>query len=150
MSLQAIRQFFESRVAEAVAPLQLYVDNQVFTEADSTREYALMRIDFGVVSEPVLGDSVETIQGSLVVELFTPKGEGPGRSQVLSTQVLRALNSITRVPHREAATVRGSVSQVFGPNFYALDGRPHHLSKLSCGFRATYTGSGPQLPPTEG
>ncbi len=150
MTLQTIRRFFEEKVAAAVAPMPLLVDNQNFTEADSAQEYASMRLDFGVFSEPVIGDSLEAIQGSLVVELYTPKGIGAGRSQVLATQVLTALNSINRLPQLESDTVRGSVGQVIGPNFYALDGRPHFLARLSCGFRATYTGSGPQLPPTEG
>jgi len=140
MTIQAIRRFFEDKVAAAIAPMPLLVDNQTFTEADSTREYAAMRLDFGVFSEPVVGDSLESIQGSLVVELYTPKGIGAGRSQQLAVQVLTALNTINRLPQLQADEVRGSVGQVIGPTFYALDGRPHFLARLSCGFRATYNG----------
>jgi hypothetical protein len=150
MTIQNIRRFFEERVAAAVAPLPLLVDNQNFTESDSAQEYASMRLDFGVFSEPVIGDSIESIQGSLVVELYVPKGIGPGRGQELATQVLIALGAINRRQDKPTDPVRASVNQIIGPNFYALDGRPHFLARLSCGFRATYTGSGPQLPPTEG
>jgi hypothetical protein len=150
MTIQTIRRFFEDKVAAAVAPLPLLVDNQNFTLADSAQEYASMRLDFGVFSEPTIGDSIESIRGSLVVELYVPKGIGPGRSQVLATQVLIALNAINRLPNRLSDEVRASVGEIIGPNFYALDGRPHFLARLSCGFRATYTRSGPQLPPTEG
>ena len=140
MTIQTIRRFFEDKVAAAIAPMPLLVDNQNFTEADSAKEYAAMRLDFGIFSEPVIGDSIESIQGSLIVELYTPKGIGPGRAQELATQVLRALNAINRLPNRDGDLVRGSVSEVIGPSFTAIDGRPHFLARLSCGVRATYTG----------
>lgn len=144
MSFQAIRRFYEEPVRAAAAtlspPVPVFFDNQPFTDADAAKEHILMRLNFGSTTEEVLGDTVEAVQGTLVVEVYTPKGKGPGRGQLIATKVMQALFSINRSPRLLANNVRGSIGASSGPSFYPLEGRPHFLTRLGCGFRATYTG----------
>jgi len=144
MSLQLIRRVYEDHIRTAAAlmtpPIPVYVDNQPFTDADATGEYVKMRLDFGATGEEVLGDMLENIRGTMVVEVYTPKNKGPGRNQAIALEMLKTLNGINATRYQGVNGVRASVRPVTGPNFYTLEGRPHFYSRLGCGFQAAYTG----------
>ena len=144
MTLQLVRDYYEDHVRKVAAaltpPVPVFFDNQPFTDADAAIEHMLMRLDFGATTEEVIGDTVEFLRGSLVVEIYTPKGKGPGRGERIATEVMKSLFAINREPHKATNKVRGAIGPATGPTFFALEGRPHWLTRLGCGFHATYTG----------
>jgi hypothetical protein len=109
MTLQAIRKVLEDAVIAGAGTVPVYVDNQLYDADDATSEFVLVRVHFGTTIEPTFCENVEDLRGTIVIEIYTPKGQGPG---VLS------LN---------------------GPSFTALDGRPHFMSRLSGSLIAAYT-----------
>jgi hypothetical protein len=140
MTLQACRKVLEDAVkagAGAVTPaVPVYVDNQEYTDNDATKEFVLVRVHFGTTSEPTLCENIENLRGSLVVEIFTPKGKGPGRGQTIATEIAKTLNKLT---YRTTARARARVLGINGPSFTALDGRPHYMTRLSGPLLASYT-----------
>jgi len=100
MSLQQVRQLFEGPVVIAMAgatpPVPIYVDNQIFTDADAAKEHAIVRVDFGLTTEETLQENHERLRGVVTVEIYTLKGRGPGRAQELATLVAQALNNSHR------------------------------------------------------
>jgi hypothetical protein len=143
MTFQAVRNHYEAPIRTTCAALTpavpVFFDNQPFTEADAAKEHVLMRLSFTNTTEQVLGDTVEALQGVIVIEIYTPKGAGPGRGQRVATEIAKQLNGMNRNSFRAVNNVRGSVGPLTGPTFAALEGRPHFFTRLSCGFRATYT-----------
>ena len=143
MTFQAIRTAYEDRIRTAAAaltpPVPVFFENQPFTDADAVKEHILMRLNFGVIGEEIIGDMMENVRGSLVVEVYTPKGKGPGRSQVVAAALAKALSAMNAQRSRAATGVRASINPITGPSFAALEGKPHFFSRLGCGFQASYT-----------
>ena len=77
MTLQAVRKVLEDAVkagAGAVTPaVPVYVDNQQYTDNDATKEFVLVRVNFGTTTEPTFCENVESLRGSLVVEKLDRK-----------------------------------------------------------------------------
>jgi hypothetical protein len=89
------------------------------------------------MNEPSIGcRPSELIRGVLIVELFTAKGEGPGRAQDVITPVMQALCGFNGV--QVGADPRITLGQLNGPSFTPLDGRPHLMTRLSAPVRARY------------
>jgi hypothetical protein len=134
--LQAIRRAIEAPVELALAALTpaipVFTDNRFYDEDDATSEFCLVRVSFGLMSDPTIGicGDVEHIRASVVVEVFTPKGNGPGRGQQAATVIWQELAKLNRVMALPGVTfVRlGSIS---GPSFTPLQGRPHFFTRLS-------------------
>jgi hypothetical protein len=140
MTLQAVRKVLEDAVtagATAVTPVvPVYVDNQQYTSDDAAKEFVLVRVNFGTTTLPTFCENVETLRGSLVVEIFTPKGKGPGRGQTIATEIAKKLNALR---YHSATGAKARMLEVNGPTFTALDGRPHFLTRLSGPLLASYT-----------
>lgn len=140
MTLQACRKVLEDAVkagAGAVTPaVPVYVDNQEYTDNDATKEFVLVRVNFGTTTEPTFCANVESLRGSLVVEVFTPKGKGPGRGQTIATEIAKKLNSLR---YHSATGAKARMLEINGPSFSALDGRPHYMTRLSGPLLASYT-----------
>jgi hypothetical protein len=134
--LQSIRRAVEAPVEAALAamtpPIPVFTDNRLYDENDATSEFCLVRLSFGLMSDPTVGicGDLEHIRGSVVVEVFTPKGKGPGRGQHAAQAIWQELAKLSRVMARPGITfVRlGSIS---GPSFTPLQGRPHFFTRLS-------------------
>jgi hypothetical protein len=141
MSLQNVRKYFEGPVIAAANALvvPIFVDNQPLTDADSTGAHILMRLAFGSVTETTLCESLENLRGSIVIEIYTPKGEGPAASQTLARAMATALLDINRTRLHPVDGVRGVTRELTGPSFAALEGKPHFFARLGCGFQASYT-----------
>jgi len=141
MSLQNVRKYFEGPVIAAANALvvPIFVDNQPFTDADSTGAHILMRLAFGSVTETTLCESLENLRGSIVIEIYTPKGEGPAASQTLARAMATALLDINRTRLHPVDGVRGVTRELTGPSFAALEGKPHFFARVGCGFQASYT-----------
>jgi hypothetical protein len=140
MTLQAVRKVLEDAVkagAGAVTPaVPVYVDNQEYTDNDATKEFVLVRVNFGTTTEPTFCENVEHLRGSLVVEVFTPKGKGPGRGQTIATEIAKKLNALR---YHAATGAKARMLEINGPSFTALDGRPHFMTRLSGPLLASYT-----------
>jgi hypothetical protein len=89
------------------------------------------------MNEPSIGCVPgELLRGVLIVELFTAKGQGPGRAQELILPVMKALC----VKALTAADAVVNVGSLRGPSFTPLDERPHLMTSLSASVRARYDG----------
>jgi len=156
--LQAIRRAIEEPVELALAalipPIPVFTDNRLYDENDATSEFCLVRVSFGLMTDTTIGicGDVEFIRGSAVIEVYTPKGNGPGRGQQAAEAIWRALMPLNRaLPAAGDLVVRtGSFS---GPSFTPLQGRPHFFTRLSMPVRARVPGDGDQIslypaPPT--
>lgn len=139
--LQAIRRAIEAPVETALAaltpPIPVFTDNRLYDENDARSEFCLVRVSFGLMSDPTIGicGDVEFIRGSAVIEVYTPKGNGAGRGQKAAEAIWQALMPLNRkLPAAGDLVVRtGSFS---GPSFTPLQGRPHFFTRLSVPVRA--------------
>jgi hypothetical protein len=143
MTLQAIRAFFEVPLITAYAaltpPVPVYVDNQTITTPDATTEYVVLSLSFGLITEPTITNSLDWHRASLVVECFSAKGVGPGRGQTLIQTAINTLAGMNAAQGSATNNVRGSIGPITGPAFFALDGRPHYLTRLSVPVQGRYT-----------
>jgi hypothetical protein len=136
MTLQTIRAAIEQPVITAFDAVPVFVENQQYTDNDVLSEFALVRLQWGLMNEPSIGCLPgELIRGVLVVELFTAKGEGPGRAQEVITPVLEVLSGFGRPTN---TPTRITLGQLSGPSFTPLDGRPHLMTRVSAPVRARY------------
>lgn len=144
MTYQAIRARFESPLITAYSaltpPVPVYVDNQPLVDLSSVTEYVLLRLSFGTTTEPTIASSFDLVRGSLVVEVYNAKGVGPGRGQTLITTAVNTLTAMNATQGTAVNNVRGSVGNIIGPAFFALEGQPHYLTRISVSFQARYTG----------
>ena len=142
MSFQAVRGAYEQAVIAALAPIPVFVGNQAVEDLDAASEYGMVRVSFGETTELNVGcEPSENLQGALVCEVYTRKGEGPGRGLELITPVVVALNQMNKSPAQTGQQVITRVTQISGPSQVALDDVPHYMTRLSCGVRARYDGS---------
>lgn len=140
MSLQIVRAAIEKPIIDALAalasPVPAYVENQFYDEKEAEDEFALISLQWGLTSEPSVGCAAgELLRGVLAVELFTSKGKGPGRGQVLAAAVLGALGGLGGTPSSGTFVSLGPIS---GPSFTPLELRPHLMTRLSVPVRARY------------
>ena len=140
MTLQAIRRYYEAPLETAAAALSIPVrhSNELASDNDAADEFMLVRLQFGLMSDPTLCGAIEDIRGSLIVEYFGPKGKGPGRAQTVMTEMLRALHSLAARPAERVNGVLGTASTVTGPDFTALDEQPYFFSRVTAALRASY------------
>ena len=142
MTLQAARRFYEAPLIAAYGALTpavpVFVDNQEYDSATATSEFALLRLNFGLISEPTPTANLQRYRGSLVLEVYAAKGTGPGRGQTLIQTGIDVLTALNANQGTAVNNIRGSVGAIVGPSFFALDGRPHYLTRLSVPFEARY------------
>ena len=140
MTLQAVRKVIEDAVAAGLAPvtppIPIYVDNQSYTDNDATKEFVLVRVNFGATTEATFCENYERLRGVVVVEIFTAKGKGPGRGQLIASGIAKQLNALR---YHAATGAKARVLELNGPSFTALDARPHYLTRLSGSLLASYT-----------
>lgn len=144
MNYQAIRARFEVPLIQAyeslVPRVPVYVDNQPLVDVSALTEYVLLRLSFGTTTEPTIASSYDLVRGSLVVEVYNAKGVGPGRGQTLITTAVNTLTAMNANQGTAVNNVRASVGNIIGPSFFALEGQPHYLTRVSVAFQARYTG----------
>lgn len=142
MSLQAVRAFFETPVILACVNqgVPFVAENQPLLTSAADTEQCRMTMTFGDITTPTLGESIESLNGSCVVELFTVKDEGPGRAQEIITDIMTGLNALNTCDGHtgDAATAYGYVGAIAGPLFNQPDDVPHFYTQISFPFRATY------------
>jgi hypothetical protein len=104
-TLQQVRQGYEEPVEEALQPfgVPLYTANQYTDDVANLDEFCYVDLAFRDAIELTLTKQVEYLRGSLTIDLFTRKGEGPGRSQTVLEAVMRALNALEQGNHTSGA-----------------------------------------------
>ena len=138
MTLQLIRSAIEQPIIAAFGAVPVYVENQQYNDNDARSEFALVRLQWGLMSEPNVGCSPsELLRGVLIIELFTAKGTGPGRAQDVITPVMKVLSGFGRPT---STPIRITLGPLSGPGFTPLDGTPHLMTRVSCPVRARYDG----------
>ncbi len=103
MNYQKIRAEVENPLLTAFGALSheipVFFDNITAAPANSTTEYVRVNVTCGLTNDPTLGSSVDNARGSIVIRVFTKKGDGPARNQTLMTtavDVLETLNDATK------------------------------------------------------
>jgi len=140
MSYQAVRRYFEEPIETVLASYNIPVryENQLVPTSGADIEFALIRLNFGTTAEIAIGCAVEDLRGSLVVEVFTEKGVGPGRLQDVTAEISQALYALNDRPKaRDANGVLGRVDPITGPAFTPLSQDPYFVASLSCGVVAS-------------
>lgn len=151
--LQSIRRVVEAPIEQALStmlpPIPVFTDNRLYDEDDATSEFCLVRLSFGLMSDPTIGicGDVEHIRASLVVEVFTPKGNGPGRGQDAATAIWQELAKLNRFM-AQPGTAFVRLGPISGPSFTPLQGRPHYFTRLSAPVHAQVLSPAPP-PPSE-
>jgi hypothetical protein len=140
MNYQAIRAAVENPLLTAfnslVPAVPVYFDNITAVPANTTTEYVRVNVTFGITNEPTLISSVDNARGAIVIRIFTEKGRGPARNQILLTtavSVLEALNNTAKT----TSGVFFRVGEITGPTFSAVEDSPHFVGRIETSYVAT-------------
>ena len=142
MNYQAIRAAVEGPLLTAFSGLSpavpVYFDNITAVPPNTTTEYVRVNVTFGLTNEPLLTTSVDNANGAIVIRIFTEKGQGPARNQVLITTavgVLEALNNTAKTA--VSGNVFFRIAEINGPAFSAVEEAPHFVGRIDTGYVAT-------------
>ena len=140
MNYQSIRAQVENPLLTAFGALNpavpIFFDNITAVPANTTTEYVRLNVTFGVTNEPTLSSSVDNAQGAIIIRIFTEKGKGPARNQVLvntAVGVLETLNNGTK----GATGTYLKVGTIDGPSFSSTETPPMFMSTIDTSFVAT-------------
>ena len=110
MNYQAIRAALENPLLTAfnslVPAVPVFFDNITAVPPNTTTEYVRINITFGITNEPTLTSSVDNARGALIIRIFTEKGRGPARNQILRDQCTRLYRFVSILLLRGASQWR--------------------------------------------
>ena len=130
--LQQIRGIYERIVIDAAAPVPVYAENQTAVDFESLDEYCFVRVNFGLIHEPVVGAQAQWhIRGSIICEIFTRKGIGPGRGMQIAAPIIEALSALNNSIPPASQEIIARVGPVTGPTQAQLQDRAHHYTRFS-------------------
>jgi hypothetical protein len=129
--LQKIRGVYERIVIDA-ATIPTYVENQSAVDFDKLDEYCLVRVNFGLIQDSVIGAPAQWhVRGSLVCEIYSRKNIGPGRGIEIASPIIADLSALNGpIPPLEQEII-ARVGPVTGPTQAQLQDRPHHFTRFS-------------------
>ena len=140
MNYQAIRAAVENPLLSAfgalVPAVPVFFDNITAVPANTTTEYIRVNVTFGITNEPTLTSSVDNARGAIIIRIFTEKGKGPARNQVLlntAVNVLETINNSTK----GTSGVYFKVGEINGPTFSATEEAPHFVGRVDTSWVAT-------------
>jgi len=140
MNYQAIRAAVENPLLSAfgalVPAVPVFFDNITAVPANTTTEYIRVNVTFGITNEPTLTSSVDNARGAIIIRIFTEKGKGPARNQVLlntAVSVLETINNSTK----GTTGVYFKVGEINGPIFSATEEAPHFVGRVDTSWVAT-------------
>lgn len=137
--LQQIRGIYERIVIDAANPVAVYVENQSAVDFDALDEYCFVRVNFGLMQEPVIGARAQWhVRGSLVCEIFTRKNIGPGRGMQIAAPIIEALSALNAATPPASQQIIARVGPLAGPTQAQLQDRPHHFTRFSMPFAARH------------
>jgi hypothetical protein len=130
--LQQIRGIYERIVIDAANPVPVYVENQSAVDFSALDEYCLVSVNFGLMHEPVIGAQAQWhVRGSVVCEIFTRKGIGPGRGMQIAAPIIEALSELNGTIPPASQQIIARVGPLTGPTQAQLIDRPHHFTRFS-------------------
>jgi hypothetical protein len=130
--LQRIRAIYERIVIDAAGSVPVFPENQSAIDFDALDEYCFVRINFGLMQEPVIGGKAQWhVRGSLVCEIYSRKNTGPGRGLAIAEPIIDALNSLNGPRPSASQEIIARVGALVGPTQAQLQERPHHFTRFS-------------------
>ena len=140
MNYQAIRASIENPLLTAfsalVPPVPVYFDNITAVPPNTTTEYVRVNITFGITNEPTLTSSVDNARGALIIRIFTEKGRGPTRNQVLLTTAVNVLETLNNSAKASTGTFM-RLGEINGPTFSSTEESPHFVGRIDTSWVAT-------------
>ena len=140
MNYQSIRAQVENPLLTAFGALDsavpVFFDNITAAPANSTTEYVRVNVTFGVTNEPTLSSSVDNAQGAIIIRIFSEKGKGPARNQVLVNTAVGVLETLNNGTKGTTGTYL-KVGAIDGPSFSSTETPPMFMSTIDTSFFAT-------------
>ena len=140
MNYQSIRAQVENPLLNAFGALSpavpVFFDNITAAPANTTTEYIRLNVTFGVTNEPTLSSSVDNAQGAIIIRIFTEKGKGPTRNQVLVNTAVDVLETLNNGTKGTTGTYL-KVGAIDGPSFSSTETPPMFMSTIDTSFVAT-------------
>ena len=136
MTYQPVRGAFQKLTFDALRTAGIDAENVFFDNFGETPpgpdvSYAVVNMSFTDTVADVVGcGGMETLQGSLLVNIYTPKQQGSKPGEDIALEVAKAwvtLGSYSQV----AGLAQACVRNINGPNTLAPDARPHHVNNIS-------------------
>ena len=121
----------------ALSPaIPVYFDNITAVPPNSTTEYVRVNITFGATNDPTLTSSVDNARGSVIIKIFTQKGEGPARNQTLITTAVDVLETLNDSTKGTTGTYF-KVGSIEGPSFSSTENSPLFMGRIETSYVAT-------------
>ena len=140
MNYQSIRAQVENPLLTAFGALSpaipVYFDNITAVPPNSTTEYVRVNITFGATNDPTLTSSVDNARGSVIIKIFTQKGEGPARNQTLITTAVDVLETLNDSTKGTTGTYF-KVGSIEGPSFSSTENSPLFMGRIETSYVAT-------------
>ena len=140
MNYQSIRAQVENPLLTAFGALSpaipVYFDNITAVPPNSTTEYVRVNITFGATNDPTLTSSVDNARGSVIIKIFTKKGEGPARNQTLITTAVDVLETLNDSTKGTTGTYF-KVGSIEGPSFSSNENSPLFMGRIETSYVAT-------------
>jgi hypothetical protein len=140
MNYQSIRASIENPLLTAfgalVPAVPIYFDNITAVPPNTTTEYVRVNITFGITNEPTLTSSVDNARGALIIRIFTEKGRGPARNQVLLTTAVNVLETLNNSAKASTGTFM-RLGEINGPTFSSTEESPHFVGRIDTSWVAT-------------
>ena len=140
MNYQSIRAQVENPLLTAFGALSpaipVYFDNITAVPPNSTTEYVRVNITFGATNDPTLTSSVDNARGSVIIKIFTQKGEGPARNQTLITTAVDVLETLNDSTKGTTGTYF-KVGSIEGPSFSSNENSPLFMGRIETSYVAT-------------
>jgi hypothetical protein len=140
MNYQAIRASIENPLLSAfgalVPAVPIYFDNITAVPPNTTTEYVRVNITFGITNEPTLTSSVDNARGALIIRIFTEKGRGPARNQVLLTTAVNVLETLNNTAKTNSGIFM-RLGEINGPTFSSTEESPHFMGRIDTSWVAT-------------
>ena len=140
MNYQSIRAQVENPLLTAFGALSpaipVYFDNITAVPPNSTTEYVRVNITFGATNDPTLTSSVDNARGSVIIKIFTQKGEGPARNQTLITTAVDVLETLNNGTKGTTGTYLKTGS-IEGPSFSSTETSPMFMGRIETSYVAT-------------
>ena len=140
MNYQLIRAAVENPILTAFSGLSptvpVFFDNITAAPLGSVTEYVLVNIVFGITNEVTLTSSVDTARGAIVIRVYSEKGKGPARNQILVTTAVNVLETLNNAAKTNTG-VYFKTGNIDGPTFSTTENPPLYEGRIDTSFVAT-------------
>ena len=133
MRYQEIRAAIESPIQTAFGALSPAVP--VFFDT----EYVKVGVEFGLTTEQTLTTNLDRVRGSIVIRVYTEKGQGPARNQTLINTAVTTLTSLS-ASTRQATGIYLRPGLINGPSLSTTEASPHLVGRIDTSFMAEDAG----------